>query len=310
MKHTACFFTILVFALLLSVVSCGQFKAEPTATPAPTMTPPLPPTPTSVQDLYLRRLDVNGQDRIYYDRVYFLHIPPGLDISKPVPVVFAFHVLGEFAQDMAKRGLSDVADKNGFLVVYPQGTDSSWNAGSCCGPAAMNRVDDVAFVRQILTDLGTIANIDPKRIYATGFSNGAMFSYRLGCEMSETFAAIAPVAGSLVYGPCLPQKSVSVINEIGLLDPNYAGTAMAELGLLTPSTEQVISFWTQVDGCTGSPQVEIQGQITHTVYAPCSDGSAVELYTIEGLSHEWPYEYGGFDVDNTIWKFFAAHPKP
>ena len=169
------------------------------------------------------RLTVKDQSRSY-----LLYVPPSLDSSQPVPVVFGFHgYTGTGPGFRDGTGFNAIADANGFLVVYPQGEggDRSWNAGGCCAGARAADLEDVAFIRQIISDLKTIANMDPKRIYATGHSNGAMFVYRLACEMSDTFAAIAPVAGPLFYSPCKPKEPVSVMHVHGLADPAvpYAG---------------------------------------------------------------------------------------
>jgi polyhydroxybutyrate depolymerase len=130
--------------------------------------------------------------------------------GQPVPLVFVFHGLGEAANLIQQAsGMNAVSDANGFIVVYPNGSGSSgalsWNAGKCCGYALKNNVDETAFIRQIIVDVGTFAQIDPKRTYASGFSNGGLLSYRLACEMSDTFAAVAPVAGVLLFDQCQPQ---------------------------------------------------------------------------------------------------------
>ena len=142
-----------------------------------------------------------------------------------------------------------------------------------------------------------------------------MFSYRLGCEMSDTFAAIAPVAGWLLTNPCQPQQPVSVVHVHGLND-NYAGGIFPMMvngvntDIVYPPVEQGIATWVQLDGCTGAAQVEKQGVVTHTVNSSCRAGTAVELYAIEGWPHLWP-EPNVFPTFSSpmIWAFFAAHPK-
>jgi polyhydroxybutyrate depolymerase len=192
-------------------------------------------------------------------------------------------------------------------------TDLSWNGGSCCGYAAIDQVDEAAYVRAVLSDLKAFANIDPSRIYATGFANGAMLSYRLGCEMSDVFAAIAPVEGVFFYyGPCQPRKPVSLIHIHGLKDKviPYAGTSLPGFGEQYPPVSFGIVTWARLDGCPASPQVSTKGVLTLTSYSPCQSGTAVELFTLEGLGHGWPTgnEAGGIS-SRTIWEFFAAHPK-
>jgi polyhydroxybutyrate depolymerase len=298
MKTMSHLLAILAFVLLLSTVACSP-GAVPPATPAATIQP-------SDSE---RKLSVDG-----LERSYLLHIPPGLDKGQSVPVVFAFHGYTQSAALMTSHGFNALADKNGFLVVYPSGVGASWNATICCGEALDKGIDDLVFVQAMLADLGTIAHLDPKRIYATGFSNGAIFSYRLACEMSDTFAAIAPVAGWLATNPCQPKEPVSVLHEHGLSD-NYAGgtTTMKIKGVYTqvefPPVEQFIATWVQLDGCSGPAHVVTKGNITHTVYTNCRAGSAVELYAIENEAHVWPAD-SVLPMAKTIWEFFAAHPKP
>jgi polyhydroxybutyrate depolymerase len=261
---------------------------------------------------YERQLTVNG-----LARSYLLHVPPGLNGLQPVPVVFIYHgYSGNSSGMQTMTGFNEIADNAVFLAVYPEGTGTSnsnlsWDAGRCCRSDAMPKVDETAFVRQILADLETMIGIDPKRIYATGFSNGAMLTYRLACDMSDTFAAVAPVSGVLVYSPCQPQQPVSVIHIHGLADTAvpYAGEANSIPGGFPP-VEDSINAWVQLNGCTGTAQVEQQQNIiTHTVYASCQSGTAVELYTIDLLGHAWPSKYV-LPASQLIWDFFAAHPKP
>ena len=299
MKNTRSYLLIIItIAVLIDTASCNRAAATPTA------------MPTLQPGSHQRTLMVKG-----LSRTYLLHVPPGLDSLRPVPVVLAFHgYSGNGSSFRDVTGFDDIADNNGFLVVYPEGAggDHSWNASGCCAGAMMSKVDDIAFVRQLLSDLGAIANIDPKRIYAAGHSNGAMFVYRLACEMSYTFAAVAPVSGPLFYSPCQPSQPVSVMHVHGLADSivPYAGGVLSSVpGLIFPSVEQGIAAWVQLDGCTGEAQVEKQGIVTHTVHVSCRAGTAVESYTIDGLEHSWA-QPDIWPTSKMIWGFFAAHPKP
>ena len=112
-----------------------------------------------------------------------------------------------------------------------------------------------------------------------------MFVYRLACEMSDTFAAVAPVAGPLFYSPCKPKEPVSVMHVHGLADPAvpYAGGPSGYPSMVFPSVAESIAAWVKLDGCTGDAQVEEQGIVTHTAYASCKAGTAVELYAIDGI---------------------------
>ena len=304
-NHKGHLFLVLTFAILLSTASCNQTAAIPTATIAPTAT--LAPTATAAPTIQPgdseRKLMVND-----LERSYLLHIPPGLNSQQPVPVIFAFHGISESPFQMQSVAeFDDIADLANFLVVYPRGVGGSWNTGEAGpGSAIAQNVDELAFIRQMLSDLGTITSIDPKHIYAVGFSQGGALVYRLACDMSDTFAAIASVSGPMEYSACQPSQAVSVIHVHGLADTfvPYSGGGSYDL----PPVEQGIATWVQLDDCTGSAQVEKPTNIiTHTAYAACQAGTAVELYTIDTGGHAWPY---GWPASEIVWDFFAAHPKP
>lgn len=274
---------LLVGILVVSLTSCGQaLSANDTD----------------------RKLTVNGMQRSYR-----LHIPPGLDLAQPASLVIAFHGVGDDPAEMERlTGLNQIADRSRFLLVYPNGIGQSWNAGGkCCGEALTKNIDDIAFVREILSDLETVVRVDTKRIYATGFSNGGALADRLACEMPDVFAAVASVAGILAYSPCQAQQPIAVLHMHGLADPILpykGGGAFA----IRP-VEEIMSSWAELDGCGGSPTVDNPAKtVKHTTYASCQAGTAVELYAIEGGGHDWPSKEV-LDTSQKIWDFFAAHPK-
>jgi polyhydroxybutyrate depolymerase len=315
--------SLILISVLMGLFVGGCVKAAtPVPTAAPTNTPS--PAPTIQPGDSKRTLSVDD-----LERSYFLHVPPGLAADKPLPLVMAFaggHMEGENEGTyMAMTtDFNDLADAHGFLVVYPiaqgdyQGVYPgfvSWNFSGCCGYTGQDNLDEEAYLRGILSDLGAMARIDSKRIYAAGFSNGGDFVYQLGCEMSDLFAAIAPVAGFLVTNPCQPKQPVSVVHVHGLND-NYTGdTAKIMMnGVLTDTVEQSvekgIAAWAQLDGCNSTAKVEKKGNVTHTVYSTCRAGTAVELYAIEGFGHTWPSPYALPAISTQmIWDFFAAHSK-
>ena len=299
-------------ASLISVAACA--KASP-STVVVTISTPAQTTNGSAATFQPidseRSLIVNGMER-----TYLLHIPSRLTVGQSVPLVFVFHGLSENASLIQQAsGFNEIADKGGFIVIYPNGSGPSgslsWNAGACCGSAQADNVDESAFIRQIISDLGTITKIDPKRIYASGFSNGALLSYRLACEMSDTFAAVAPVSGALISTPCKPGQAVSVIQFHGLSDnvvPYGGGGTIPGSSQAFPPTEQSIATWVQLDGCINSPQAEQTVILTETTYTSCKNGSAVELYAVKGIGHSWPSQYV-VPASQIIWDFFKAHPK-
>jgi polyhydroxybutyrate depolymerase len=293
-----------VFATAMLVLSgCAQ-APSPTATASPTTAATVPPGDSE------RVLIVDGMERSY-----LLHVPSDLAADQPVPLVFIFHGFSGTGESMAiTTGFDDLADTYGFLVVYPNGTGpvgaTSWNAGGCCGYAESNNLDEAAFVRQIISDLQTGARVDPKRIYATGFSNGAFLTYRLGCEMSDVLAAVAPVAGVLLNNPCQPQHPVSILHIHGTADFSvpYAGSTTPAASGIFESVQQSITTWVHLDGCPSTPDLEQNGLTTHAIYAPCKSGTAVELYTLQGIGHTWP-PVAILPASQIIWNFFVAHPK-
>src|SRR4029453_12676105 len=125
------------------------------------------------------------------ERQYLVHGPPGYDGATPVPLVVDIHGFSSNAlQQRAISGMRPLSDSKGFLVAYPEGLDSAWNANLCCG----NRgIDDVGFIRAVVAAVSAQANIAPRRIYVTGLSNGGAMSHRLACDAADLFAASAPI---------------------------------------------------------------------------------------------------------------------
>lgn len=266
------------------------------------------------------------------ERNYILYIPSSINWNQPVPLVFVFHGgTGNAESAIRMSGFSKIADQNGFLVVYPNGTGRlsdekllTWNGGDCCGFAQEKNVDDVGFVRAMVTDMQSLANIDAKRVYATGMSNGGILSQRLACEAADLFAAVAPVAGTLNFSPCTPSQPISVIEFHGTGDQHipYTGGFGPEslVDVDFASVQSSVNFWVTANACASQPQSNSFEDIQHDVWTGCTASTSVELYTINGGGHAWPGgEAGRVDADQPtqtisasqlIWEFFAAHPKP
>lgn len=251
-----------------------------------------------------RKIAVNG-----VERSYLIHVPP--NATRPAPVVFVFHGGGGRPDAIARRtGMDDVADHQGFVTVYPAGSGrasgrgGTWNVG---GPASPSSQDDVAFVQAILRDLEQTLTVDRSRIYASGLSMGGVFSYRLACEMSGTFAAIAPVAATMVEPSCHPDSPVAVLHIHGTDDdriPLKGGRGtMTAADRSWPAPEQGVSSWSRFDGCSAEqPARTNDGPATCTTYGQCR--ATVEFCMISGEGHRWPD-----GAAEHIWAFFAAHPK-
>ncbi len=262
----------------------------------------------------LERFESGGRQRSYH-----IHVPetgPG-----PFPLVLVFHGAVENAFAVEKQtGFSRKAGDENFIVVYPNGTSEyegsdselTWNGGNCCGYADVEKVDDVAFVRDLVARIRAQYPVDPDRIYAAGFSNGALLSYRLACEASDLFAAIAPVSGALLP-ECRPDHPVAVMAFNGTADMKvlYKGGYSP---VITGSKYDMpvsfaMNFWAEHNGCSPEPAAEKMGSWVVRRYSGCSEGSALELYTIPGGDHVWPEQEGGISATDLIWDFFKKHPR-
>ncbi len=182
---------------------------------------------------YLTISGVTGQ--MGNARQYAVHVPTGYSKDTPVPALFCIHGLEQnavmFCLDTGVAWPTK-ADSEGFVVIMPNGYMNSWNAGTCCGGAVSAGLDDVSLMRAIFTEVGKHVNIDLRRVYATGLSNGGYLSYRLACEASDLFVAVAPSAGAIGTAAigggtsttsdltaCTPTHKVSVLDIHGTSDP-------------------------------------------------------------------------------------------
>lgn len=278
---------------------------------------------------HARTVHVDG-----HERTYLVHVPPRDAPAAPMPVVLAFHGGGANAASMmAFSGLNAKADEAGFVVAYPEGTGRlermlTFNAGNCCGQAAARAIDDVAYTRHVLDDLEGIANVDRRRVFATGMSNGGMMAYRLAAEMSDRIAAIAPVSGPMGTEDCRPGRAVSVMHFHGDADefaPFHGGTGRGPSGTDFFSVDHSIEAWVEANGCRKSPTTthlpdrEDDGTTVKQVrYDSGHDGAEVVLVVIEGGGHTWPGKEPrmrslgtstrDISANDMMWEFFQRHP--
>ena len=278
---------------------------------------------------HFRKLELAGVERSYH-----VHVPPQYDAKQPTPVVLAFHGAMTNGPIMAlSSGLSAKADKAGFIVVYPNGTGKGklaliWNSGGLLDPIVKTLPDDVEFVRKLLDDLATVVHVDPKRVYATGISNGGFMCYRLAAELSDRIAAVAPVCGALGLDKCQPTRPVSVIHFHGTADrlvPFNGPDERTPKSLSFKSVQETIRIWAKLDGCPEEPKVtdlpdkeKDETTVKREVYGPGKDGSEVVLYTIKNGGHTWPGRPWAvlflgkttqdISANDLIWEFFQRHP--
>jgi len=267
-------------------------------------------------------------------RTATLCVPAGPPPASGWPLVLAFHG-GQSHPEMMRRfsGLDALAAAGRAVVVFPEGTGFreglfTWNGGNCCGEARADGSDDVGFVAALLDALAARLPIDPRRVHATGMSNGAMMAYRVAAELSERIASIAPVAGPLALESIAPSRAVPVLHFHGSLDqftPLGGGIGRRSITRVShrPVLEGLLD-WVHANGCT--PEY-----VRETI--PCSDegitierftwgaaaaGNDVVLYRLEGGGHTWPgrvpdsFFLGAsalsLDANAIIWEFFQRHP--
>ncbi len=277
------------------------------------------------------------------ERTYYLHVPPGAPADRSLSLVLVFHGgSGSPANIERETRFSELADREGFLVAYPQGYQKSFNDGRGASdiPAQRDRIDDVAFVTALIDDVGKKCRVDPKGIYATGISNGGMVSHFLGAKLSTKLAAIAPVAGSLaepLVPAFAPTAPVSVLMLVGTDDRfvPYGGGEVHPPGMRPRGRvigiEQAARLWTERNGGdpTHEPRVEslpdrdpADGcRVNKLTYAAGRNRSEVVLYRLEGAGHTWPdgSQYlskqlvgpvcRDINATEVIWQFFKLHPK-
>lgn len=280
--------------------------------------------------------DGGGRLTLPYDgqeRAYVVRLPPERDpAAGPVPLVVVLHGGGGSAENAERMtGFTATGARHGFIVVYPEGTGGiagrlhTWNAGHCCGRALEEVVDDVGFLDAMLSDLAERYPIDPDRIYVTGMSNGAMMSHRVGIELADRIAAIAPVVGAVFGDEATPASPVSAFIINGALDTSVPPAGGITGGRpeqwdgtpMLPSTEQA-TFWARADGCAADPTHERTDGFERWQH-DCPAGIDVVLTIVADSGHAWPGgERGsrrgdepgaGFDATEEMWAFFADHPK-
>jgi len=341
---------VLVAASVFLLLALPGGEAEPAAFRASRgcgTAPPVAPGETTT-----RSIEVGG-----LDREYRLHLPAGYDRDTATSLVAVFHGYTSSARvaELQTTKMSGHADQHSYVVVYPQSTSflaadgssvRSWNDGSCnaspgpegpicsedadkyphapeCGESSRcdwcTCHDDVTFVDSLLDDLGEALCLDLDRVYATGMSNGGMFVQRLGCDLPDRFAAIAPVAGTLARGfNCAPGPStpISIMNFQGSRDRAVPedGTTSSDGYYYTPA-EDVLGLWAQEEsqGCaagdSGYPtSADGTLELACVQRDHCESGAEVVSCIWTG-EHTWPRDGADEFGNRVIWEFFSKHSK-
>lgn len=244
-------------------------------------------------------------------RKYILHVPSGLGAGTALAVVVDLHGAGgNGSQQKGMSGFSALADKEKFLVVFPDGVDGYWNVDDkCCGTAGKEKVDDVGFIKAILAKLQTDTCIDAKRVYVTGFSNGGGLAHRIGCDAADIVAAIAPVATDLRTQPCSAARPISMMEVKGMadsLEPYEGGMVGPEGGqYLAVGAKASLKLWADIDQCTGTTTALDKYCETYT---QCAGGVEADLCSLPNTDHSAYNNSLGFSVATTVWKMFQRQP--
>lgn len=265
-------------------------------------------------------------------RTYYLYTPKSYNPNRPMPLVLVFHGSNGTGHSIADvTRFNDLAEKKGFIVVYPDGINHNWRIRR---GGFFPKVDDVSFASALIAHLKQVRNIDSRRIYATGFSKGGILTQNLACELSNQIAAFASVAGALpvpLESSCQPQTPVSMLMINGTNDQSvyYEGDPRDQRGALV-SIPETIDFWRSQDQCTSpaqaqqlpDPKPRDHFKVNISRYSGCRGGSEVTLMAIVDGGHMWPGGASqdesvkqfnaslGFNASETIWNFFQRHTLP
>lgn len=288
------------------------------------------------ESLELQSIAVDGVQRTYY-----IHFPSGNKSRSKLPLVLVLHGggKGDGLKAAERTGFTSLADKNSFIVVYPNGIDAYWRDGRGYSHRGKgdDSVDDVGFLSKLIDHLVQDSKADPKRVYVTGNSNGGMMALRLGCEITSKLAAIAPVIANIpkkIIGACQPKHPLPVLLMNGTDDPlvpyegGYVHFRRKKMGEVV-STDETIAFWVKNNHCNTKAKVvklpdhdpRDHSTVTVSTYSGPTTQSEVVLYAIVGGGHTLPGSNApdaprlvgrkNNDIDSAavIWEFFSRHSR-
>lgn len=263
-------------------------------------------------------------------RTYHVHLPPAIHAGRPLPLLLALHGWLSSGLGLAKlTNMNAVADRYGFIVVYPDGYKRSWADGRGIRPADKAGVNDVAFLGAVLDQVMAKQKVDATRIYVTGMSNGGFMTERLGCDLSTRIAAIAVVAANFdlrLAARCAPSHPMPVLLIHGSEDPIVPAAGGRIDGEPVLSTAASARRWAILAGCDATPTVtdlptesaEVTS-IQRSIYTGCRSGAQVIYYDVIGAGHVWPGSArslhtasagtapGSLDASTVIWQFLQSY---
>jgi polyhydroxybutyrate depolymerase len=273
-----------------------------------------------------------------HDRRFIFVTPPNPQAGANRPLLFFFHGAGGSAQQAAHTyGWAEKAEKEHFFAVFPEGLpvrpDGLGNF--LLNPhiwrdqrpgMQVSGVNDVHFFEELLNQIEVILPVDTKRVYVTGFSNGAGMTFTLGSHFADRIAAIAPVSSQSFAHIDSLARPLPVYYLVGTADPlipYHGGTVKLPWGNTrsTPPVQESVDTWAKLDGCPPEPQVVSDENGVHVRrYGPGQGDSEILFTTIDGNGHHWPgtieplpHAISGpaldpFHATDQIWDFFVKHP--
>ncbi len=239
-------------------------------------------------------------------RSYVLHVPTKRPTATngtlmAYPLMIVLHGSSATGADIRETSNMDsVSEAHRWVVAYPNGVQGSgglfpsdWNAGTCCGAAGRENIDDLGFLQHIITQIATSLPIDKRRIYVVGFSDGGRMAHHVACAMSSQIAAIAVVSGSLRDSQCAPTVAVPIIAIHGTDDQSVPWGEDADTQPLTALTgiaatlPPSLQFWASKNGCTTGSSITLSLHVDQTLFPVCKSGE-LAFYSINGGTHTWP----------------------
>ncbi len=255
-------------------------------------------------------------------RDYILYVPASYTGDAPVPLLFNFHGYGSNATEQMFYGdFRMIAEAEGFLIVHPEGTEDIAQTTHFNVGWGGSSVDDVGFTETLIDAIAAEYNIDSKRIYSTGMSNGGYISYHLACNLGDKIAAIASVTGSMsqfTFNNCNPEHPTPILQIHGTMDETvpYNGGTFAE------PIEDVVQYWVNYNNCTSPPRVTQlpdldptdESTVEHIVYEGGNNGVNTEFFKITGGGHTWAGAAFDFSITNydinaseEVWSFLSRY---
>ncbi len=265
-------------------------------------------------------------------RRYLVYIPR--DLSRPAPVVFMFHgSSGDGEQFLRTSGWREQADREGLLAVFPTGLRyrvlesgrrvTKWNDYSLPGEVDLNELppgypegspmpaNDVGFVDLVMEDLLAELPIDRRRVYASGFSNGANFAARVAADRSMRIAAAAYSGGGLTEVR-VPDRPVPTYVTVGTEDAKILeGTGLTELPLdpvdilTSPVVRPFIDLHLATLGLDPDLFAAVARPRTTSLRWPGTGSAVLRFGMVGGMGHQYPDE-----LVPEFSSFFRDHPLP